>query len=688
MPNLFGKSSPNHPPPDIHNKLQAEQPDRGKTDIISNVLRTLSASKALDQILGIRNLNPMIIPPAMSSSLMETFESGLRSYEQLYAARVFPSNGSDGCVTSAPSKKRGTTLTDIREETESPVRIHPFQGNTTTASSTLEISVPKWKSGKQVVATAQRSDLLDSDSEGESSNDTVSQLTEYESDEDYISWEHGSSTTLEASDSSRSGSAASGHSLPTPSYPPRTSSLHPLPNFSSSEMTALPSSSSRIKKLSKLRSATTRSVGPGNSPDFRHSCIDQSNLNRSESLPILFSSPGFVSTTKVSDHNKVAYGYASEYVQANAALYDGSVHSSQHAISLPLPRIMIQAPSPVKSTQSRKRTLSSTAQEKSCLPVARRFRGDDTIGLPVLPPEAEAIWKTEFRGNTPALLTILLTWSHMMWILYSRLHEPKLFSGHPAFAYPVMPPVKKQLFSASFYDSSIEPHREIRFLGPGDVAEMSYHEVDVFEDPSSKTQIPASPQQSSPIDAIKQILKLTKKESSTHVRYISMSQRAKTGEGRWCYILIKGNNPSDGSTPPHLMLAWHISAVTSTSNCLHTLYTNDAVLNPDTPIQNKVKRFSSLQNIGQALRSPTKFNFHLSLRTASSSSELPLVDPYTTPEQREGLTLHRTVIKLEKTGAIPLIEGYRVDVVAFQDWMEACGKGNGKVILWRELGTV
>jgi hypothetical protein len=37
-----------------------------------------------------------------------------------------------------------------------------------------------------------------------------------------------------------------------------------------------------------------------------------------------------------------------------------------------------------------------------------------------------------------------------------------------------------------------------------------------------------------------------------------------------------------------------------------------------------------------------------------------------------------------KVGRIPLVEGFRVDVDAFQGWMEACGTGDGKVILWRE----
>lgn len=274
-----------------------------------------------------------------------------------------------------------------------------------------------------------------------------------------------------------------------------------------------------------------------------------------------------------------------------------------------------------------------------------------------------------------------------MWTFYHRLHDPKLFAVHTAFAYPVTPPVRKQLVSVSFYDTSTEPHKEVRFLGSGDAAEMSYHEVDVFADPNSKMSSPASSRRNVSVDAFKQTFRLTDKELR-HVRYMSMSHRAKTGEGRWCYILIKGHAPMDGSTPPHIMLAWHISAVTSTSDCPYTLYADDALEKPTVPIQNKVKRCSSLQSLAQALRSPMEFQFHHSLRTASSSSELPAVDSYAPLEQRDGMTLNRTVIKFENAGAIPLIEEFRIDVKALKEWMDACGRGAGKVILWRERENI
>ncbi|KAF1930006.1 uncharacterized protein M421DRAFT_3771 [Didymella exigua CBS 183.55] len=690
MPNLFGSASPDQPPADLHNKPQAKTPHRSKTDAMNSVFRTFRASKALNQVLGIRDPEPFVIPPSMPSDLPESFESGMSDYEQIYATDVFASRRSESFATYVPSQQSKTALTEILEEKESPVRANLTQDSTTSASSKLKINVPEWTSEKRAVAVAQQYTFVDSDSD--KASDAASQHTFYASGEDYGSWQYGSSTTLAVSDDSRPGSASSGPSLPPVSFPPRTSSLLPFPNLSSSDVTISPLRHSTSKKLlSGLRPTCSRHIAPETS---KHADRESSGylsknpsiLERYGSLPVLFPSPGIAPAINKSNHNEIARRYARRYVEANGALDDSSVQSSQYTSSSPPPHITIQAPSPVKSTKSKKRAHSSTTQEGFGPPMAQRSRHDKTTGLPVLPLDAEAEWKAEFAGNTHALLTILLIWSHTIWALYHRLHDPKLFSIHSAFAYPITPPVRKQLLSVSFYDTSTEPHKEVRFLGPGDAAEMSYHEVDVFEDPSRKEAHSSPPQSSSPVGIIKQTFGLTGKAAPKHVRYVSMSQRAKTGEGRWCYVLIKGNTSPDRSTPPHLMLAWHISAVTSTSDCLHTIYLDDAKppTLTSTPTQNKVKRFSSLQNLGQALRHSAKFNFHHSLRAASSTSELPSVDPYSIAEQQEGETFHRTVMKLEKAGGIPLIEGFRVDVVAFRDWMEACGKGKGKVIMWRE----
>lgn len=350
----------------------------------------------------------------------------------------------------------------------------------------------------------------------------------------------------------------------------------------------------------------------------------------------------------------------------------------------------LEGSTPVKSPTSKKRPHSPSTQDEFGLRHSRHARRDANTGLPVLSLTEEALWKEEFPGNTPALLTTLLTWSHTIWTLHHRVTDPKLFSTHPAFPYPITPPVSKKLLSASFYDTSIEPHRELRFLGPGDAAELSYHEVDVFRshrrEENQQVPLHTTPFSASVFSAM---------QASTYPRYTTMAQRARTGEGRWCFVLAKGHAPRDGGIAPHLVLAWHISCVTGTSDRLHTIYPDDSAAARDhsVPAQNhrKLRRRSSLQNLGQP-RSQTRSDLQKTLRTASSTSALPRFGSEASVEREEGaevkqeggVTLQRTVLKMEKAGRIPLVEGYRVDVDAFRGWMEACGTGDGKVILWRE----
>jgi hypothetical protein len=309
--------------------------------------------------------------------------------------------------------------------------------------------------------------------------------------------------------------------------------------------------------------------------------------------------------------------------------------------------------------------------------------------LPVL-SLLEEFGKEDFAGNTPALLTILLTWSNTIWTLHNRVPDPKLFSTHPAFPYPITPPIAKKLLSVSFYDTSIEPHRELRFIGPGDVAELSYHEVDVFRSHRREEhqQVPLH-------TAYAAVGVVNVMQASTHSRYTTMAQRARTGEGRWCYVLAKGHAPEDGGTAPHIVLAWHISCVTGTSTGFHTIYPDDSAGSrtstaPVPQDTRKHRRRSSMQNLGQ-LGEQTQPKLQKTLRTASSTAALPRFGSEAAVEregaeveQEGGVRLQRTVLKMEKAGRIPLAEGYRVDVDAFRGWMEACGTGDGKVILWRE----
>jgi hypothetical protein len=160
------------------------------------------------------------------------------------------------------------------------------------------------------------------------------------------------------------------------------------------------------------------------------------------------------------------------------------------------------------------------------------------------------------------------------------------------------------------------------------------------------------------------------------------------GEGRWAYILIKAHATPQEEVAPNVMLAWHISAITDTSTCLHTVFPDkdEPILSHPpaltTPPKQSPKRFASLQN----LMIPTHGQKHLhrEIRSASSSLELPQMDVSSILPQQGAQTLKRTVVKLDKAGNVPLIEGYRVDVKEFWGWLDAVGRGEGEVIVWRE----
>src|SRR5690242_12576239 len=284
-----------------------------------------------------------------------------------------------------------------------------------------------------------------------------------------------------------------------------------------------------------------------------------------------------------------------------------------------------------------------------------------------------------------------------MWTFYNQLPNPKLFSIHLAFPYAVSPPKRQQLLSVSFYDTSVKPNREVRFLGPGDAAEISYNEVDVFNNTGiTQTKSHSSSRGPSPVDAIKQSLGLLPTTTPNHTRYPRMSHLASTGEGKWCYILIKAHGPQAEDkavrTPPHVLLAWHCTAVTAASDCLHTVFPDNtpSPISSTAPAQQctgNLKRFSSLQILNSVPCGSSRSGFQQSLRAASSSSDLPAGGAggeLDITQEETAVTLHRCVVKMGRAGGVPLVEGWRVDIRAFAGWMEACGRGKGKVIMWRE----
>jgi len=112
-----------------------------------------------------RDPEPFVPPPAILSDLIERFEAGLQGYEKLHTAGVFATRLNETFMPPASTQQGTATLADILEEKENPVRPIPTRQSKSTVSSKLAISVLKYTSGKQSVATAPRYSLTDSDSD-------------------------------------------------------------------------------------------------------------------------------------------------------------------------------------------------------------------------------------------------------------------------------------------------------------------------------------------------------------------------------------------------------------------------------------------------------------------------------------------------------------------------------------------
>ncbi|KAI4660988.1 uncharacterized protein J4E79_005556 [Alternaria viburni] len=351
--------------------------------------------------------------------------------------------------------------------------------------------------------------------------------------------------------------------------------------------------------------------------------------------------------------------------------------------------VAIQAPSGVEPSSAKKR-MSPPGGDEAPGPAPKGSRVDGTTGLPTLPESSS--WDIDFPGYTPALLTILLNWSFTVQSFYRRLPNPKAFRAHASFPFPVTAPIYNHLISVGFYDTSVVPHKEIRFLGPGDAAEIAYAEVDVFRGKDERAAFEEQEQKHTKLEEMKKKLKLGRGyrgPGGEATRSQDQYHLAIHGEGRWAYVLIKGHPTSpEDIAPPHIMLAWHISAVTNVSSCLHTVFPEKDTPAPGdqpmTPTSSKqpLRPFASLQNLVSGSRGQK--HLHREIRSASSTSELPQVDASSIEPQEGALTLKRTVAKMENAGSIPLVEGFRVDVGQFKGWLDAVGKGTGKLIVWRK----
>ena len=299
-------------------------------------------------------------------------------------------------------------------------------------------------------------------------------------------------------------------------------------------------------------------------------------------------------------------------------------------------------------------------------------------GIRTLPASFTLAWTPAFPGNTPQLSQILCRWHFTMSTLYRRCSEEFLMSVHPLFPYAPTRPVNIPLLSISFWDTAESPHREMRFIGPGDVSSILYAEVDTFYKDEDKTRG----------GSFKTPLFGKKKAEQVELRNVDMRGRNERGEGRWCFIVVqgllkKGEGPE--AVPPAVTLAWPVSAVTGKEECLYGISHEElgaSTLTAPASASTSVPTTSIPTIDAQTPMPPNIYPniiptpaLHAALRSATSST-LPPPGP-----QIAGLTLRRATLMFQKAGGIPLVQAYRTDVRGWTEFMEAVGRGEGKVVM-------
>ncbi|KAF1911141.1 hypothetical protein BDU57DRAFT_566612 [Ampelomyces quisqualis] len=654
------------PPADLHTKHLEETQRRSRTSAMSSIHAAFNSSKKLQQMLGLQSPEPYARPPPKPSDLELRFEAGAHEYGldfHLPEGSLF-----DTLEQAANAQKNmnmavnlgNAVLNDIKEETESPVKATHAKVGSGEASGGLTITPPVWSSEYEAIGGTEHTGPIEAQEDGAE--------TEYEDDgftfgEPYAGF--GSTTTLADSDASRPGtSAAAEHNGLTVN--PVANSTYTVTQDGTHHgyIGAGYKPPPRGSSLANLAQHRAYSTADGNhvygqthmeGPEPYYAPV------RNASAPmVLFPSPRVEQKQSWHADQIEASEAAPQGFEFNEFALHGRTEIPAPAgfvAQLPktfaVPQISIRSPSPEKLPDSKKRSAASQGA-----PPTKHQPDDTTVGLPILAPDQEPLWKAPFPGNTQALLTILLPWSISLHRLFKAYPDPYLFSINLAFPYPIAPPHHTKLISAAFYDTRQSPHKETRFLGPTDCAEISYNEVDIFRVPRPVYEQPCELQEH--ISVMKR------------ARGHKAQTMADHGEGRWSYILMQGHRRVEGEIAPHMVIAWPREGTTGFSECLHTVYPDDE--RPALAVPKRAsKRFTSLQNL----------RLRRDLRAASSGEELPR--PVVEVGKQEGaLTLKRQVLKMEKGGRIPLIEGYRVDVKRWEEWLGAVGEGKGKIILWMD----
>lgn len=387
------------------------------------------------------------------------------------------------------------------------------------------------------------------------------------------------------------------------------------------------------------------------------------------------------------------------------------------------PSVAVVPPTPHKigeppKGKDRKRTRAdSRADHLLTRPVPgafqqKKLRNDGVTGLQTLPVTASAAWTTDFPGRTDGLSHTLLTWHSTMSTLYQKCQDETVMQIHPLFPYPPTRPVGVPLVSISFWDTSVEPRRELRFIGPGDVSSILYAEVDTFslslpEDHDSDDVTPEEYRSTSGPFARMASGRIPL--TATGLRKIAMHDRNAQGEGRWCFVVVNGWKKADGEVAPFVVLGWPTTSVTNSSECLYTIYPDE-----EENLQDEKDVYGGMPPpllpasktrvpLGRLVSMPTLWGggsvtprMRDELRSASATT-LPPPAP-NRPRgsagqagvakgvyQPDAWTLRRTSLMFQKAGGVPLIEAFRTDAGAWMPFLEAVGKGKGKVMTFCEM---
>lgn len=644
-------------------------PKRSGKSVAVGLQKTFSSSKRLQQAFGIQETStPFKAPPSIPSDICQAYEEGLEEYGL-------------GIVTEEQEQEQGPEDSGYAEGTN---ETHE-QGPGTNSHNFLEIDARNQESGGEVGGLYSKW-LADS-------------LGPLAGNERAVT-ENGNSAlpTLQGEVDSGQESATG---VPSQSLG--------IPYIQQSTEPNLPRDSWFRRRAAVLRRPSRTFNTPPNSydddPDLQNTTIRLPRRMVSDSPAFTFSPFGSMPSFGTSSS---VYPYQNQ----SPTTFFSTLFKEPPAF----PTIVVTPTSPGSSRKRHNNdpedslldmTSHTAPLPNELRPAKKKIREESVnIGLPVLPLFASASWEIPFPGNSEGMSYNLLKWLSTMLNLYSTINNPCLMAVHPMFPYPPIEPVHVPLVSASFWDTRVEPHKELWFIGPGDVELLSYNEVDTF----SERRDVASDNQKRP-NRFREILK------NLEARKAKIQNQAPTGDGRWCFIVIRGHQEQDHSrtrsfasepkhqdeeVAPFVVIAFPKSAMTQSTECLHMLYPDLDESHPETDepptslpqLQPHAEHFFSRPVLNHKFRKSSigKFTPHLrrsstNLTSPNLQTQVPIPPlPFQQATEKKGepWTLRRTILWFGKAGNVPLIEGYRTDVLRWRPFLEAVGRGQGKIVMFCE----